>query len=50
MRKQKVDLRISELEPKARWISEYLVRSIKECGDISLAYDLFEKDRKGGIK
>lgn len=23
-----------------RWISEYLVKSIQKCGDISLAYDL----------
>jgi len=33
-----------------RWISRYIVQSIKICGDISLAYDLLLQDASPDLK
>jgi len=35
---------MDEKDFKPRWISKYIIESILQCGDMSLAYDLLLKD------
>jgi hypothetical protein len=45
MKRGRPDGKYPEIFFAPRWISRYIVRSIQLCGDMSLAFDLMEKEK-----